>query len=111
MSTLEELGFAAYAVAEESGWHQTLTYPLTTERQMTNLALIHSEVSEAVEAVRKDPAHQMEELADIIIRVVEYAEMLCIDTPQVSLTVAVNEKMRKNRERLDVPARAGGKVI
>lgn len=103
---LDSLGLAAWLIAEESGWHATLTYPISIERVMTNLVLIHSEVSEAVEAVRKDPDHLGEELADVIIRVVELAHTLGI-----TLDSRVVEKMRKNRERLDVPARGGGKVV
>lgn len=104
----------AWDGAEANGWHNTLRWRIPggkiesygVERVMTNLALIHSEVSEAVEAVRKDPDHIGEELADVLIRTLELAHMLGIDIGLVTL-----QKMEKNCTRLDVPVRAGGKAI
>lgn len=62
---------------------------------MSRLALIHSEVSEALEAVRKDDESNLaEELADILIRVFDLAGGYGID-----LDTAVTEKMEKNRNR------------
>lgn len=47
------------------------------------LALIHSEVSEALEDFRKDNMdHFGEELADVVIRVLDLAEWLGIDLEQ-----------------------------
>ncbi len=113
-ATLNRLGRDAWDVAEESGWHNTLQWRPSgaapaaygVERIMTNLALIHSEVSEAVEALRKDPDHIGEELADVLIRTLELSHMLGIDIGALTF-----EKMAKNRVRADVPARAGGKAI
>ena len=113
-SSLRVLGEWAWFIAEESGWHNTLRWRIPgsridsygIERVMTNLALVHSEVSEAVEAVRKNPEHLGEELADVIIRVVELAHMLGIP-----LGLVVRDKMVRNRERMDVPARGGGKAV
>ena len=68
------------------------------------LALIHSEVSEALEAFRNnDPKNFEEELADIIIRVLDCAGGLGFD-----LEAAVRLKMEKNRKR---PFRHGGKRL
>ena len=68
------------------------------------LALIHSEVSEALEAFRHDDkANFQEELADILIRVLDCAGGLDID-----LDVAVRTKMDKNRTR---DFRHGGKKL
>lgn len=70
------------------------------------LCLIHSEVSEALEAYRNnikdgEKGGMSEELADIIIRVWDMAEALGIDIAE-----AVNKKHAINLER---PYRHGGK--
>lgn len=59
------------------------------------LALIHSEVSETLEAVRKgDGANEVEELADIVIRVLDYAGYHGFD-----LGAAIHQKMLANYNR------------
>lgn len=61
------------------------------------LALIHSEVSEVLEAYRlfgKVNAHVEEELADVIIRVLDLAAALGL-----SMDIAVRNKMRANADR------------
>lgn len=66
------------------------------------IALIHSELSEALDAYRHDEgdAHIKEELADAIIRILDFAEKKNYD-----LGVAIITKMDKNRNR---PYRHGG---
>ena len=109
---LDMIAQTAWDIAEESGWHVVRPYGAgdlagyTPMHILANLALIHSEVSEALEAVRKDPPHIGEELADVVIRVCELAHMLGIDLDQT-----VYAKQLKNRQRLDVPARGGAKTI
>ena len=98
--TIEELCERSYKTAVDKGWHQEPH----SFGEVT--ALFHSEVSEALEAVRKDPDHIGEELADVLIRTLELAHMLGIDIGPLT-----EAKMRQNRVRADVPARAGGKVI
>ena len=59
------------------------------------LALCHSELSEALEAHRDDDkTHFVEEMADIVIRVLHICGDLKID-----LTKAINDKMLKNMNR------------
>lgn len=62
----------------------------------TKLALVHSEVSEALEALREGKPVEAfeEELADIIIRVMDIAEFMGID-----LIEAIDLKMEKNQNR------------
>jgi NTP pyrophosphatase (non-canonical NTP hydrolase) len=61
----------------------------------TRLALIHSEVSEALEAIRNgDRENFKEELADIVIRVFDLCGGLGID-----LECEIEKKMEKNRNR------------
>ena len=80
------------------------------------IGLIHSEVSEAYEALRKHggddyevdgkPEGLLSELADIIIRTVELAEIFGYDLDEM-----VSTKMAYNTRRRDVPAKDGGKSI
>ena len=66
------------------------------------LALIHSEVSEALSALRDDDTeHEAEEVADIIIRVLDYSAWRGID-----LDAAVGAKVEKNLGRPYLHGRA-----
>lgn len=68
------------------------------------LALMHSEVSEALEAFRaNDQANFAEELADVIIRTLDCAAGLGID-----IDAEINRKLEKNRNRA---YRHGGKRV
>lgn len=59
------------------------------------LALVHSEVSEAVEAFRhNDKENFIEELADVIIRVLDCAGGLGMDIDE-----AIRAKLEKNKTR------------
>ncbi len=75
-------------VTEPGDWGRDCKVPAT-------LALIHSEVSEALEAFRKnDLANFGEELADIIIRVLDCAPGLGVD-----IELQINGKLAVNRKR------------
>jgi len=70
----------------------------------TVVALIHSEVSEALEALRNcDRANMAEELADVVIRCLDFAGGAGID-----LDAAVAAKLERNRGR---GYRHGGKAV
>lgn len=70
----------------------------------TVMALIHSEVSEALEAIREnDPQNFEEELADVLIRVLDCAGGLGID-----MDAAVRAKLERNKTR---GYRHGGKAV
>lgn len=79
----------AHEIAVSKGWHdEPVPIPVA-------LALIHSEVSEALEADRKgDRENFVEELADVCIRIFDLCGLLDID-----LQKAIHEKMNKNRMR------------
>ena len=78
-------------------WHDDHKIPM-------HLALIHSEVSEAVEAFRNnDEEHFGEELADIIIRTLDLATGLGLD-----IDFEVKRKMALNAKR---EYKHGGKRI
>lgn len=91
--TLNELADRAHQTASSHGFWDNTNLP-------TKLALIHSEVSEALEELRvtKDPANPgdafSEELADVLIRVFDLAGRLGIDLDKV-----VAFKMDRNEER------------
>ena len=69
---------------------------------LKQLAMIHSEVSEVLEAMRKEKGDDVvvEELADIIIRVLDFWAFLSqTHYTNLSLADAVVAKMEKNLER------------
>jgi len=79
----------AYETAVSKGWHDE------GRETGTLLALIHSEVSEALEADRKgDEENFAEELADVCIRVFDLCGLRGID-----LEDAIFLKMNRNKGR------------
>ena len=110
--TINELATEAHAIAREKGWYDG---PPRSVPEL--IALMHSELSEALEAYREGdgvPLAEIEasgngkpegfavELADTIIRIADAAAYLGID-----LEAAIVAKMRYNRTR---PRRHGGKL-
>ena len=103
---LSDIQKQAYETATEKGFHDSDCEPITSRRAFPGhligrmfthekLMLIVTEVAEATEAVRhRDFENFQEELADIIIRVADMAEMFAID-----LELAVIRKMKKNKKR------------
>lgn len=108
MTDLRKLQKEIHKIAQEKGWWKE-------EREFgTLIALIHSEVSEAMEAWRSEygcvpettfistkPEGWAVELADAIIRILDVCAYY-----QVDLEPIINRKMAYNRTR---PYRHGGK--
>ena len=95
--TISDMIIDAHRTAIEKGWWET------DRNNYELLALVHSEVSEAVEALRKgDNEHVVEELADILIRVFD----LC-GSRGWDLENAVSRKLQFNKTRA---YRHGGKL-
>ncbi|TYS68677.1 nucleotide pyrophosphohydrolase [Sutcliffiella horikoshii] len=93
---ISKLCHEAHETAKKKGWYDQ---PIETA---TQLALIHSEVSEALEADRKGTEEEFaEELADICIRVFDTAGSKGID-----LQHHILRKMELNKHR---PYKHGGK--
>ena len=107
---LRELQAQAFNASKAKGFHSTEKLD-----EWKALALLHTEVSEAIEEVRKPdyeptrtyyredgkPEGLPSELADVLIRVCDTAGALGID-----LETAISEKMAFNATR---PPRHGGK--
>ena len=111
MNDIEKLADEIHKINEANGW-KVLTpndWPAPGEMESVwriagVLALIHSEVSEALEALRHyDKENFAEEMADIMIRLLDSSYGLGID-----LTHEVRKKMEQNRQR---EYRHGGKAI
>lgn len=87
--SINQLCQEAFETAKSKGWHDE---PRETG---TLLALIHSEVSEALEADRKgDQEGFEEELADVVIRILDLCGSRNIDLEDAILT-----KMERNKGR------------
>ena len=94
---ISELIKECHRIAKEKGWWNT------QRNDGELIALMHSELSEALEAMRKHEAESevAEELADCCIRIFDYCGAKNIDLEKVLL-----KKMEYNKTR---PYRHGGK--
>lgn len=118
---LGQIGLEAHKINAENGWdvfkesdfpaeHAPVTNPEAINDKAkvrflsTHMALVHSEVSEATEAIRhRDRENFDEELADVVIRVASIAHGLGTD-----LEAAIVAKLAKNRTR---GLHHGGKAV
>jgi NTP pyrophosphatase (non-canonical NTP hydrolase) len=96
---LDGLASTLHTTALDKGfWDEEVTISFV----LAKLALVHSEVSEVLEAIRKEQgeAKVVEEMADIIIRLLDlYAGMCDANMIQTSLDDAIAEKLEKNKTR------------
>lgn len=96
---------AIHQCAIDHGWYEGITRENVTPHQaLAWISLMHSELSEAVEAYRKgDIGNFAEELADAIIRIFDTAEFFGID---IAKRVAWKHMVNKVR-----PYKHGGKKV
>lgn len=114
--SLNDLVDICHGASVKAGWWNDVPDELLVYVVPTKLALVHSEVSEALEGYRKDqmddhlPERKMVEveLADALIRIFDLAGKLKLD-----LGGAVRDKMAYNAKRADHKlenrAKEGGK--
>ncbi|MGL4755995.1 MAG: hypothetical protein ACRCXB_26860 [Aeromonadaceae bacterium] len=102
-SDVNEAASICHNLAKKSGWWDGKD-PQDKEGGAVKIALIHSELSEALEGLRKDTMddhlpHRKTlevELADAVIRIFDYAGALGLD-----LGGAMAEKLAYNQQRAD----------
>lgn len=103
--SMNELAKEINKINEKNGWNVIKPNEWNdTYKIPAILALIHSEVSEALEAFRNNDVENFdEELADVIIRVLDCCGGLGIDIDK-----EIQKKLEKNRNR---SYRHGGKKV
>ena len=96
---LDALAAMLHETAKEKGfWDGEYSH----DKVGNKLALVHSEVTEVLEAIRKTKGSEqiVEEMADVIIRLLDvYAAMRNEEQVLHSLDEVLHNKMEKNKQR------------
>lgn len=96
---LDALSAVLHETAREKGfWDDEVNYNVIGNK----LALVHSEVTEVLEAIRKNKGSQevVEEMSDVLIRLLDlYAAMMNAGLIEHSLDESLNQKMNINKDR------------
>jgi NTP pyrophosphatase (non-canonical NTP hydrolase) len=103
-NVLYEYGIDAFAAmlhenAKEKGFWDGET---SLDKLGNKLALVHSEVTEVLEAIRKSKGSEaiVEEVADTLIRLLDvYAAMMNMNLVEHSLEEVMNNKIERNKHR------------
>lgn len=101
LNDLAEVAFAIHTNSKDKGFWD---YPHDdrTTVYLSKLALVHSEVSEVLEAIRKEKGdvEVVEEIGDTIIRLLDlWAAMVRDGYTNLSLSNSISTKMTKNMLR------------
>lgn len=102
MLDLDQLAFDLHDNAVNKGFWEPNTPDNHTVFYLKQLAMIHSEVSEVLEAIRKEKGDDkvVEELADILIRVLDlYGGLVQDEYTALSLESILLEKAQINTNR------------
>lgn len=96
---LDALSAMLHEIARDKGfWEGEYTH----DKIGNKLALVHSEITEVLEAIRKNHGSEkvVEEIADTIIRLLDlYAALRNEETVMHSLDEVLNKKVNINKER------------
>ncbi len=96
---LDALAAVLHQTAIEKGfWDGEVNY----DKIGNKLALVHSEVTEVLEAIRKEKGSEavVEEMSDVLIRLLDlYAAMMDEEMISHSLDEILNKKLNINKER------------
>ena len=105
LNDMDDLAHTLHAHAKRQGFYEPYDHMDEADYvvfYLKQLAMVHSEVTEVLEAIRKEQGDDKvaEELADIIIRVLDFWAFLNQSGYTLKkLSVAVNEKMETNKGR------------
>lgn len=102
LNDLDDVSFTLNSNAREKGFWDANTEDNRIIFYLKQLAMVHSEVSEVLEAIRKEKGDDVvvEELADIMIRVMDlYAGMATDGYTKQSLQKSLQAKVEKNTKR------------
>lgn len=91
-TNLDEIARVLHGTAKNKGFWDGFHYDDSFTFYASKLALVHSEVTEVLEAIRKDKGDQevVEELADVIIRTLDLYEGL-IATGEIDSSISLDK--------------------
>lgn len=101
MTSLDIISNRLHEAAKEKGFYDVLNMT-EFNSQAKQLAMIHSEVSEVLEALRKSKGQYavVEEIADILVRVFDfYGSLLAAGVVEDSLDNVLYDKVETNKAR------------
>ena len=99
--TFDDYGKQLHDAAREKGFYDSLDMT-EFNSQAKQLAMIHSEVTEVLEAHRKEKGEDavLDEISDILVRVFDYyGSLRDAGVVEGSLQAAFNNKVKKNSTR------------